>query len=161
MKKLNLLLSTIFILSISSCSSDENESQNLIVGIWKQVKSVEVCSTGNETINDLAIGCNKNSSFSFNENGEFNLKTYYDYYVDENGVEQINTNCEKFIVSNGTWNLKENELTININNEPMVFNFIKISSEKLEMGSYDSNSNNSCDGNGNVSHYYTEYERIE
>ena len=160
MRKLNLFLATIFILLISSCSSDENESQNSIAGIWKQVKSVEVCSTGAETTS-IITGCNKSSTFTFNKNGEFNSKAYYDYYIDGNGTEQVNTNCEKSFDSNGTWNLTGNELTLNINNEALVSNFIEISVEKLKIGSYDTNSNNSCDGSGNISYYYIEYERIE
>ncbi len=159
MKKISLLLGIIFLLLNSSCGSDENDSQNLIIGKWKQVKSADICSTGSEDINDIT-GCNVNSIFTFNLNGEFELKAYYDYYV-ENGNERENVNCENFHESNGTWNLKDGVLTWTLNNETLVSNFIEISSEKLKIGSYDTNSGISCDGNGNISYYYIEYERIE
>ena len=142
-----------------SCTSDENNSQNSIVGKWKQTKNVEVCSTGNETIKNIT-GCNVNSTFNFKSNGEFKLKAYYDYYY-ENGVEKENLNCEIFLESNGNWNLTEGKLNLILNNETTVSNFLEISTDKLKIGSYDTNSNNSCDGNGNVSYFYIEYERIE
>ena len=151
----------LFLTSITSCSSDENESKNdLIIGVWKPIKIVDVCSTGTETINNVS-DCVENSRWTFLSNGKLETKDYYDYYFDQNGNETTNSNCEKFNVTNATWEFENNELKIIVNNETLTSDFVEFSGNNLKIGTYNKDSNNTCDGNNSFSHYYIEHERIE
>ena len=105
MKKLNLVIGILIgIMILSSCSSDDDSNSNSvsIVGIWKPIKEVFVCSTGNEETSDFST-CLLMTRLTFNSNNTFNNQEYSEDTVD----------ClENF--SNGTWTLITNNLTFNL-----------------------------------------------
>tara|TARA_B110000259_G_scaffold176740_1_gene213182 strand:+ start:130 stop:561 length:432 start_codon:yes stop_codon:yes gene_type:complete len=91
MKKIILLLITI--VSLSSCSSndDDNPSLNTIIGNW-QLKSMT--ENGEERSND----CSRKSTVTFLENGNGSNISYDENY-DGNG----NATCENAVNGTFTW----------------------------------------------------------
>jgi hypothetical protein len=91
MKKIILLLITI--VSLSSCSSndDDNPSLNAIIGNW-QLKSMT--ENGEERSND----CSRKSTVTFLENGNGSNISYDENY-DGNG----NATCENAVNGTFTW----------------------------------------------------------
>ena len=97
MKKMKLFLGILIgLLIISSCSSDDdsNSDTGSIIGTWKPIKEVDVCSTGFEDVYDFD-SCEQTGRIIFSEDGTLNI-TEYDL---ENG------NCEQYYNSTGTWTL--------------------------------------------------------
>ena len=136
----------------SSCSSndDSNSSSNSIVGIWKPVKEVEVCSTGSEQVYDYS-SCEQNGRTTFSENGTFNITEF----------DLNNGNCEEYYNSSGTWELNGDNLTVVLDGETIIPTFFELTNNRLRIGYYDADPNDPCDGGNLPSHYYTEFSRVQ
>tara|TARA_R110001606_G_scaffold397909_2_gene575660 strand:- start:44 stop:505 length:462 start_codon:yes stop_codon:yes gene_type:complete len=153
MKKMKLFCGILIGLMIfSSCSNDDdsNSDSNSIVGTWKAIKEVDVCSTGNEDVYDFD-SCEQTGRTIFSENGTLSI-TEYDL---ENG------NCEQYYSAIGTWSLSGNNLTVTTEGETNNPTFFELSNNVLRIGYYDADPNDPCDGGNLPSHYYTEFVRVE
>jgi hypothetical protein len=153
MKKMKLFCGILIGLMIfSSCSSDDdsNSNSNSIVGTWKGIKEVDVCSTGSEDIYDFD-SCEQTGRLTFSENGTLNITEY----------DLINGNCELDYTRIGTWVIDNGNLSVTIAGDTDEVTFFEVSSNTLKLGQYDSDPNDPCDGGNLPSHYYTEFVRVE
>ena len=161
MKKLRFLYTTLIIIIVfTSCSKDDdsNNESNSIQGIWKPIKYVEVCSTGNEKVFELDE-CVKKSRYEFvgvdsHDSGVLIVKEF----------RIINNNCELYIdETNGFWIIENNSLIATIDEETKTPTFFELKSDSFKIGYYvDENDPQftPCDGENIGSHYYTEFIRI-
>ena len=153
MKKMKLFCGILISLVIfSSCSSDDDSNSNLnpIVGTWKGIKEVDVCSTGSEDISNFD-SCQQTGRLTFSENGTLNFTQY----------ELINGNCELAVTDTGTWVIDNSNLTIGIAGNTIEITFFELSSNTLKIGRYFSDPDDPCDGGNLLSHNYTEFVRVE
>jgi hypothetical protein len=149
MKKMKLFCGILISLVIfSSCSSDDD--LNSIVGTWKGIKEVDVCSTGSEDIFDFD-SCEQTGRLTFSKNGTLNVTQY----------ELINGSCELSDTLTGTWVIDNGNLTIGIAGNTNEVTFFELSSNTLKLGRYSSDPNDPCDGGNLPSHNYTEFVRVE
>ena len=164
MKKLNLLLGILIGLSILSCSSDNenNINQDLLIGIWKPIKFVEVYQDASEVIYESS-NCYQQSRISFNSNSSFN-QLLFDKNTNGDCVED---NSDNFV--SGTWEkISDNKYDIQITffNENTQQNEV-FSGDHDEITFPDQNTMiiKFIDGNeinGDVlEYYYDEYLRVE
>lgn len=102
MKNLNLILVILIGLSILSCSSDDENkiSQDLIIGIWKPVKFVEVFRDAGEIVEESS-SCYQQGRISFYSNGEYSHR----FFVENSSRECIENNSDNLV--GGTWEKKE------------------------------------------------------
>lgn len=151
MKKNKLLYGILIgIIILSSCSKNEDSKPDsiTIVGIWKPIKEIEVCSTGKEEISNFSA-CLQKTRLTFNSNGTLDNQEYSE---DTGGC------VENF--GKGTWNLTGENLSIIINGETNNPTFFKLTNNSLKIGYYNRDSSSFCDGKNLLSHYYTEYIRV-
>lgn len=162
-KSLNflILLVTIFV----SCSKNEKADITVepvsIIGIWRPIKIVTVCSTKDEI--DEFSSCEQKGQITFFDDGTLTT-SQYDYEYTQN----INGDCEKSSEGNGGWNLNENKLTLFIkyNNtgveesDNLNATVYKLTDSTLQIG-YFSDDPNDCSDGIKPSYYYTEYVREE
>lgn len=154
MKKIKLFCGILIGLMIfSSCSSDDDNSTNStsIVGIWKPIKEVDVCSTGNEDIYTYD-SCEQTDRVTFESNGNVNETSYY-----LNG----NSDCVLDYTENGTWEINNGNLTITQQGQTIQITFFELTGNTLKLGQYDNDSNDLCDGGNLPSLYYTEFVRVQ
>jgi Lipocalin-like domain len=165
MKKLNLLL-TIFIgLTILSCSSDNdnnNTEQDILIGIWKPVKFVEVFSNAGEVIYEHS-SCYQQSRITFSSDNILNQQLF----DENNSGDCFEDNSDNFI--SGTWEkISETQYNIQITffNEDTQQNEI-FEGEQDEIVFLNENTmrivfNEGVDFNGDFLEYeYDEYIRVE
>ncbi|AOW20729.1 lipocalin-like domain-containing protein [Urechidicola croceus] len=153
MKKMKLFCGILIGLMIfSSCSSDDdsNSDSTSIVGIWKPIKEVDVCSTGSEETYDFSI-CEQKSRVTFSSNETLNITDFDDNTGD----------CLEDYNENGTWSLTGDNLSVTLNGETNNPTFFELTNNTLRIGYYDNDENDPCDGGNLPSHYYTEYTRVE
>lgn len=153
MKKMKLFCGILIGLMIfSSCSSDDdnNSDSTSIVGIWKPIKEVDVCSTGNEETYDFST-CEQMTRITFSSNGAF-IDTEFD---NDSG------DCLEYFNETGTWTLNGNNLSITLDGETNNPTFFELTNNTLRIGYYDNDADDPCDGGNLPSHYYTEYTRVE
>ena len=156
MKKIKLFYGILIGLMIfSSCSSNEGSDEESnpesisIVGIWKPVKEIDVCSTGNEETSIFST-CLQMTRLTFNLNGTLNNQEY---------SENTGDCVENF--GEGNWSLTGGNLSITISGETNNPTFFELTNNSLKIGYYDSDPDNPCDGGSLPSHYYTEYLKME
>lgn len=160
MKKIMSLLAVIILIFSFGCSNDndDNPKQDLIIGVWKPVKAVEVYKDGSENI-DIPNECAIKSRYTFKADGSF-FETIYDYY---------GKNCKEIVggfYSNGRW-IKISETTyelILICNYPEFDESITKTWDEVIF----SNSNNTMivrfnvtDPEDNLDYCYVELSRVE
>ena len=150
-------LSSLIVLTILafSCSSNEEDSlsSNSIVGTWKPIAEVGVCSTGKEDVS-VYTSCEQESRYIFKLHNNQSLETDGTLTGTKKTLE--NGECE--IYSTGkisTWSLKDGVFTVD--NE--IVTFFELESNVFRAGSYDNDPNDPCDGGNLPSHYYTEFVR--
>jgi hypothetical protein len=142
----------VLILLLASCSNsdDPNSAPTSIIGIWKPVKGVEVCSTGSKEIFQYST-CHQQSRYTFKEDGTLII-------IDYNLVFGI---CDITYNETGIWILTGENFTITIDGETSNPTFFELTNNILRIGYYDAEPNEPCE-NGNLpSHYYTEFIRVE
>ncbi|MCF6279284.1 MAG: lipocalin family protein [Flavobacteriaceae bacterium] len=151
MKKLNLVcIILIGLMIFSSCSShDDSNSDSIIIGVWKSIKRVHVCATGNEVIEDFPT-CVQESRLTFKSNGTFND---INYVSDDTGT------CMLF-TENGTWTLIGNNPSFTTDGATRNPTFFELTSTTLRIGYYTNYPIDFCSG-GAYSHFYTEFIRVE
>ena len=152
MKEMKLFCGILIGLMIfSSCSNDDdsNSDSTSIVGIWKPIKEVDICSTGNENTSDFST-CLQRSRLTFNSDGTLNNMEY---------SEDTGECLENF--ANGTWTLTGENLSLTINSETSNPTFFELTNNTLQIGYYNNDANDPCDGGNLPSHHYTEYTRVE
>ena len=153
MKKMKLFCGILIgLMILSSCSSDDdsNSNSNSIVGTWKGIKEVDVCSTGSEDIYDFD-SCEQTGRLTFSENGTLNITEY----------DLINGNCELDYTRIGTWVIDNGNLSVTIAGNTNEITFFELSSNTLKLGQDGSDPDDPCDGGNLPSHNYTEYVRVE
>jgi len=106
MKNLKLFYFILISLQILlSCSSDDNTtSQNIIIGEWQQIRTIEIDNNGNESAEDLTT-CEKQGRLILNTNGSLGFLRFF---------EDDNQNCmedDSFV--NGSWEAENEEYTFN------------------------------------------------
>lgn len=139
------------LLVFTSCSSDDDASasEELLIGTWKPVKEVDVCSTGNEEIYILD-DCEQTGRITFASSGTLSILEYL----------LINDICEEDFNAMGTWVLNGDNLTVTIEGDTITPTFLEVYDNFLRIGYHDVDPNNPCDGDNLPSHYYTEYVRV-
>ncbi|PQJ17042.1 hypothetical protein BST93_10240 [Nonlabens tegetincola] len=136
----------------SSYSSDDNSNINSgsIIGTWKPIKEVNVCSTGSEIVYDFD-SCIQTGRLIFFNNGT----------VSDTGYKLQNGNCEQYYHETGTWSLNGNNLTAKIEGDTNNPTFFELTNNTLRIGYYDADPNELCDGENLRSYYYDEFVRVE
>ena len=154
MKKMKLFCGILIgFMILSSCSSDadSNSDSISIVGIWKPVKNVDVCSTGYEEVY-VHSSCIQMSRITYYSDGTINWT--------ENSYNNAGE-CSESFNENGTWTLNGDNLSITLEGETNTSTFFEITNDTLQIGWYDNSINGPCDGGNLPSHYYYEYKRVE
>jgi hypothetical protein len=150
--KLQIINTVIVLLLIVGCSKEDDTSTKevLLIGTWKPIKEVDVCSTGSE-FNSVYSVCEQMGRTIFSLDGTLKITQYQD--LDNGG-------CEQYNITIGQWELIENDLILSIPGESIEPTFFELSSNTLRVGYYDYDPNDLCDGGNLPSHYYTEFERV-
>ena len=83
MKKIKLFFGILVGLMIfSSCGNDDDTDpdfdEDLIVGVWKPIKHIDVCSSGNESV-EVASVCEQLSRITFTSDGVIKAVTFADF----------------------------------------------------------------------------------
>ncbi len=165
MKKVLIFLLAILIVSCSESSeSDENSLNNTtsIIGIWKPIKFIDVCSTGSEEVYVFTI-CEQQSRIEFTEYDTVNSTWYGN-----------DSNCESDGPSNGvgSYTIIGNVLSITWqgefdpieDNNSEIWTIFELSSNKLKLSQTYSNPDpvyDICDGTGLWDYFYYEFVRAE
>ena len=136
-------------LILSSCSNNDDSNSTSIVGIWKPIAEVDVCSTGSEQVYDYS-SCEQNGRTTFSSNGTLNITEFDDNTGD----------CIEDYNENGAWTLNGDNLSVIIEGETINPTFFELTDNTLRVGYYD-NEDILCDGGNLPSHYYTEFTRVE
>jgi hypothetical protein len=164
MKKLNLLIVLLIGFTILSCSSDDenNVNQDILIGIWKPTKFVEIYRDAGEVTIE-ASNCYQQSRLSFLSNSSFNQELI----EENNSGDCVEDNNDNFI--SGTWEkISDNQYDIQITffNEDTQQNDV-FNGDQDEITFPDQNTMiiKFIDGdefNGDVlEYYYDEYSRVE
>ncbi len=164
MKKLNLLIGLLIGFTILSCSSDDenNINQDILIGIWKPIKFVEIYQDAGEVTNE-ASNCYQQSRISFSSNNSFNQQLV----EKNNSGDCVEDNSDNYI--SGTWEkISDNKYDIQITffNEDTQQNEV-FNGDQDEITFPDQNTMTIkfIDGdeiNGDVlEYYYDEYSRVE
>lgn len=142
----------IVIMTLANCSSnnDSNSAENALVGTWKPIKEVDVCSTGSQVSSQYST-CQQQSRYTFNENGTFSIIDY----------QMENIDCIIAYQATGTWLLSNGNLTIIAAGVTETPTFFELTNNMLQIGYYDADPNDPCDGGNLPSHYYTEFSRVQ
>jgi len=164
MKKLNLIFGILITLLVfSTCSKDDNDKElepsvNLLIGTWKPLKEVYVCSTGSESISEYSL-CEQKSRLTFTlhsnpdleTDGVFKSLSYYD---------NDDSDCYSHSEDVGTWSLDGDSLSVTSEGETNTPTYFKLTANTLKIGWYDDDPYDTCDGGQLHSHYYTEFVRV-
>ena len=141
MKKMKLFCGILIGLMIfSSCSSDDdnNSDSTSIVGIWKPIAEVGVCQDGSEQIDEYSISEQESEKLTFNINGTFSG------------------------IYNGTWEITNGKLFLTENGITDEATFFELTNNRLRIGSIEENPfDDPCSVSVGLSHYYTEYTKVE
>ena len=156
-----LLLVVSLLLVLVSCStqteSNTDREVSLIVGTWKPVKEVDVCTTGSEQVYQYDA-CQQEGQYEFIQDTDPDLETGGTILVTEkNSVDQA---CQTTYQKIGTWNLAGGSFTLNLDGEIINPTFFELIPGRLRIGYYESDSLDSCDGDNLLSHYYTEFVKL-
>ena len=144
------ILTFIGIIAFNSCSNDDDNSEtNPIIGTWKPIKKVEICSTGSIETYDYSE-CEKTGRTKFFSNGTINIT---EYNLD-------NGNCEQFDNSNGTWSENNGILTLTFDGFSYTPDFYELNNDNLKIGLLPSYSPIYCES-GQLSNYYIEFIKVE
>ncbi len=113
MKSLNLLIGILIgVLIFTACSDDDSDSssnQDLIIGVWKPIKSVDVSSSGNEDVYSYN-SCEQKSRYTFLKNGEW---SFVDYHEDDDNNNLCSSENTLFEHLSGYWEkIAENKYKI-------------------------------------------------
>jgi hypothetical protein len=157
MKKMKLFYGVLIgLMILSSCSNNDSNSETnvdsiSIVGIWKPIKRVTICSTGNQESENFD-SCVQNGKLIYEANGNFNEDTY--------SLNNSNA-CNLVTQENGTWRIENDKLNIKYSDDNAFEEvpFFELSENILRIGEY--TNSGSCDDGNLESHYYFEYERIQ
>ena len=138
------------IMTFNSCSNDDdNSNSNPIIGTWKPIKKVEICSTGSVETYEYSE-CEKNGRTKFFSNGNLNIT---DYYLN-------NGNCEQTNNTNGSWNINNDVFTLTINEFTYTPDFFELENNILKIGLLPSYTTIYCES-GQLSNYYIEFIKVE
>ncbi|OBX25139.1 lipocalin-like protein [Gelidibacter algens] len=150
-KNLTLNLSLISLFLLISCSPKDNSvsETNSIIGAWKPIKEIHVCSTGTQHVYEYSI-CEQTGRITLSANGTLSTTAH----------DQTEGNCVQYDSAMGTWKLNGNNLTIIINEHTNNPSLSKLVNNKLRIG-YDADPESTCNGEGSPSHYYTEFMKVQ
>lgn len=164
MKKLNLLLAVLIGLSTLSCSSDDENtmSQDVVIGIWKPIKVVEVYKVANDVTYE-ASSCYQKSRITFASDGSYNQQIF---------SENKSGNCAESNSSNfisGTWSkTSDNQYTFKIieyNDKTQQNEIFTGDHDEITFPDQNTMIIKFIDGrvyNGNMmEYYYDEYSRVK
>lgn len=98
MKKLFLFLAVVILMFSFGCSNDDDNTpkQDLIIGVWKTVKDVEIYKNGNEEVY-FPSACEAKNRYTFRTDGTF---------ITTDFPESDDANCEELVGNlylSGTW----------------------------------------------------------
>ena len=143
-----ICLALIGIIVLSSCSSDDdsNNDAELLIGTWKPILLVQVCTSGSENVN-VHPECVQMGRYSFFENGTYDFSDY-------------SFNCEELSII-GTWSISEENLILIREQHIDTITFFEVTNDKFRSGLYSVNPNDTCDGVNPLSHWYSELIRVE
>ncbi|WP_055437735.1 lipocalin family protein [Lacinutrix algicola] len=127
---------------------DCNSQEETIVGIWKPIKVVNVCSSGFEEVYDVST-CGQLSRLTFLSNGVYSTSEY----SDDTG------NCIEYLNANGTWGLNGTNLTVVIDGETNTPILFELTNNTLKFGYFEDN--DLCQNGEQLSYEYTECIRVE
>lgn len=137
---------------LPSCSSnDDSNNDNLIndallIGTWKPLLLVQVCTSGSENVNEHPE-CVQMGRYKFFENGTYNFSDY-------------SFNCEELNI-NGEWSIFEETLILTKEQQIDTITFFEVTNDKFRSGHYSDDPNDTCDGVNPLSHWYSELIRVE
>jgi len=155
------LLSLVLLTVISfSCSSNDEDglSSNSIVGTWKPIKEVRVCSTGKEEVQNTS-SCEQKSTYVFKKHTNQSLQT--DGTITITVQREENGECKNTYNATGTWTIKDNSLTLTIDGDTDIKDFFELTSNRLRIGEYNHKDRfETCDGGNKPSHSYGEFNRV-
>ncbi|MBB6682411.1 lipocalin family protein [Aequorivita sp. 609] len=138
----------------SSCSSDDNSNPDSvsIVGIWKPIKDVSNCSSGNQNVLNFTT-CQQTSRLIFNENGTFSETAYI-----EDG-----TNCIINFEGNGDWEINDGEFSMDILvlGTFQQMTFFELTNNTLKLGQNNTDPSFTCNDGSMLSNFYVEYSKVE
>jgi hypothetical protein len=138
------------IITFNACSDDNNNSDtNPIIGTWKPIKKVEICSTGSVETYEYSE-CEKTGRTKFYPNGIINITEYH----------MNNGTCEQFDNTDGSWSVNNEILTLTFDGFSYSPNFLELNSGTLKIGLLPSYSPIYCES-GQLSNYYIELIKVE
>ena len=104
MKNLKVLIGILITLLVfSTCSKDDNDKElepsvNLLIGTWKPLKEVDVCSTGSESISEYSL-CEQKSRLIFTSHSNPDLESdgTYKYIIFYDDTECSSEDEENYV----------------------------------------------------------------
>ncbi|WP_027137150.1 lipocalin-like domain-containing protein [Gaetbulibacter saemankumensis] len=149
MKNSIKIVLVLILVIIAGCSSNDDEPKpesNLLIGVWKPIKFVYVCTDLNDE--EFSTACEQTGRLTMRSNGTWTETYFYEY----------NNVCEDDGESSGTWKIVNGKLIVSENgSDDIEITLFEISETTLKIGQYDEEF---CEGNDAGAHYYGEYIRV-
>jgi hypothetical protein len=136
-----------------SCSNEDDSNTELsspsVIGIWKQIRQVNSCSTGSQEIINLNT-CEQTGRITISANGNYNRTSYY---LDGN-------DCNLEGNANGTWEINNEVFSINNSNESFDYTIVELTENSLKIREDEDGQDEQCN-DGFLTNYTLEYVRVE
>ena len=166
MKRINFLLVILTSTIILSCSDDDSKNitkSDILVGVWKPVKEVEVFTNNSIEESQFSI-CHQMSRFTFFDDGSLTILEFVNDEITKEceekkepvltfGSWEKNLNNEYRLIT--TYTYTNNQESYTDDDIPDVFEFL--SNNVLQIGYNDDEVINGKQ----LKHYYTEFIRVE
>lgn len=158
MKKILFILCLIAI----SCSKDDNTPPSIInpiVGTWKPIKLVGLCSTVGQQVFSILDDCTKESRWVFAQD---------DPTIDTDGTVKVISNsltetgiCEVQSTEEGTWLREGDVLKMTFGNLTDRYTYYEVFTHLLRIGYQAGGGRSSlCDDSTVLTHEYVEFRRV-
>jgi Lipocalin-like domain len=154
MKYLKIVSAILICFLVTTCSNNNigSSTTDLIIGIWKPIKEVGVCQDNSLQIDEYSTCEQNNDKLTFNANGLFN----WVYFDENNGV------CTQIGEYSGTWEINNGDLFLTENGLTDMVTFFEITNNTLRLGDVEEDPfDDPCSSTVGLSHYYTEFNRVE
>lgn len=163
-KSIKTVMTGIMIVFIFACSkSDSNSEEELttsIIGTWRQLRYVDICSTGAEEIDEWTV-CMKQSRVEFSNIGTVKSTSYSDACSDPNSNTPY--------ISNGMYSIKDGSLKLtwqgdngeDIDIETWIIDILDSKILRLKQNKSNAYPGDACVGEGEWVAFYVEFDRVD
>lgn len=146
---LAVILGSLILLISFSKEAASIEEKVSIIGNWKAIKEVSVCTTGSKLVNVFNL-FEHGSRITFFEDETFNSRTF----------KTINGDCEED-TANRQWSLGEDRVTATMGEDRLILELFALTNTSFQIGYYIQDPENTCEEGNKSARFYKERIRIK